>query len=188
MAAKGWRMKEDAGRGWRRVVPSPDPRGIVEAPLIRSLVESGAVVIASGGGGVPVAAEEAGHVRGVEAVIDKDLAAERLAREVAADILLILTDVEKVALDFGQPGEVWLGAITPEEARVYQAQGHFKAGSMGPKVEAALRFVEGGGEFAVITSLTQATRALAGETGTRVYGKAGARVESARIAQVARGR
>ncbi len=174
VAAKGWRMKEDAGRGWRRVVPSPDPRGIVEAPVIRSVVASGAVVIASGGGGVPVAEGEGGHLLGVEAVIDKDLAAERLACEVGADVLIILTDVEKAAVNYRQPGETWLGELTLEQARAYQAQGHFQAGSMGPKVEAALRFVEGGGELAVITSLSRAMAALAGETGTRIRGAAAA--------------
>lgn len=173
-AGKGWRMKEDAGRGWRRVVPSPDPRRIVEARVIRSLAIGGAVVIASGGGGIPVAEAADGRIEGVEAVIDKDLAAERLAHEVGATVLIILTDVERAAINYRQPDEVWLDEVTTDAARIYQAQGHFRAGSMGPKVEAALRFVEGGGELAVITSLTMAGEALAGRAGTRIRGTGGA--------------
>ncbi|MEW6308595.1 MAG: carbamate kinase [Bacillota bacterium] len=166
-AAKGWRMKEDAGRGWRRVVASPDPKRIVEAEAIRAIVRTGAVVIACGGGGIPVH-ESAAGLSGLEAVIDKDLAGERLAQEVEADILLILTDVEQAAINYRQPGETWLGTITVAEARRYQAEGHFRAGSMGPKMEAAVRFTANGGEFALITSLDKATAALAGRTGTRI--------------------
>ncbi|MCL5039060.1 MAG: carbamate kinase, partial [Firmicutes bacterium] len=165
---KGYVMKEDSGRGWRRVVPSPNPLAILEADVIKDLVNREVLVIASGGGGVPVMKRPDGSWQGLEAVIDKDLAGENLAREVGADILLILTDVEKVALNFRQPNEVRLERVTPEEGRRYQKEGHFKAGSMGPKMEAALRFVESGRDLAVITSLDKAVEALEGKTGTRV--------------------
>jgi len=164
---KGWTVVEDAGRGWRRVVPSPDPKGHVEAPVIVDLVEKGFIVIASGGGGVPVV-EEDGKLKGVEAVIDKDLAGERLAEEVRADVFMILTDVNGAAVNFGKPDEKWLGEVTVEELRRYYAEGHFRKGSMGPKVLAAMRFVEWGGERAVIAALDRAVEALKGETGTQV--------------------
>ena len=164
---KGWVVIEDSGRGWRRVVPSPDPKGHVEAPVIVDLVEKGFIVIASGGGGVPVI-EEDGQLRGVEAVIDKDLAGERLAEEVNADIFMILTDVNGAAVNFGKPDERWLGKVTVEELRKYYEEGHFKKGSMGPKVLAAIRFVEWGGERAVIAHLERAVEALEGKTGTQV--------------------
>lgn len=162
---------EDAGRGWRRVVPSPNPKGIVESDVIRGLVEGGAVVIASGGGGIPVVRSDGNLFRGVEAVIDKDLAGERLAREVRANALVVLTDVSNVCVDYGKPGERKLGDITAGELRKLAAEGHFRAGSMGPKVEAALRFVENGGAFALIANLEQAVEALEGRAGTRVVGK-----------------
>ncbi len=164
---KGWTVVEDAGRGWRRVVPSPDPKGHVEAPVIVDLVEKGFIVIASGGGGVPVV-EEDGGLKGVEAVIDKDLAGERLAEEVRADVFMILTDVNGAAVNFGKPDEKWLREVTVEELRRYYAEGHFRKGSMGPKVLAAMRFVEWGGERAVIAALDRAVEALKGETGTQV--------------------
>ncbi|ASJ15040.1 carbamate kinase [Thermococcus radiotolerans] len=164
---KGWVVIEDSGRGWRRVVPSPDPKGHVEAPVIVDLVEKGFIVIASGGGGVPVI-EEDGQLRGVEAVIDKDLAGERLAEEVNADIFMILTDVNGAAINFGKPDEKWLEKVTVEELRKYYEEGHFKKGSMGPKVLAAMRFVEWGGERAVIAALDRAVEALEGKTGTQV--------------------
>ncbi len=164
---KGWTVVEDAGRGWRRVVPSPDPKGHVEAPVIVDLVEKGFIVIASGGGGGPVV-EEDGGLKGVEAVIDKDLAGERLAEEVRADVFMILTDVNGAAVNFGKPDEKWLGEVTVEELRRYYAEGHFRKGSMGPKVLAAMRFVEWGGERAVIAALDRAVEALKGETGTQV--------------------
>ncbi|NJE11300.1 carbamate kinase [Thermococcus sp. MAR1] len=164
---KGWVVIEDSGRGWRRVVPSPDPKGHVEAPVIVDLVEKGFIVIASGGGGVPVI-EEDGQLKGVEAVIDKDLAGERLAEEVNADIFMILTDVNGAAINFGKPNEKWLERVTVEELKKYYEEGHFKKGSMGPKVLAAMRFVEWGGERAVIAHLEKAVEALEGKTGTQV--------------------
>ena len=165
---KGWTVIEDSGRGWRRVVPSPDPKGHVEAPVIVNLVEKGFIVIASGGGGVPVIEEE-GQLKGVEAVIDKDLAGERLAEEVRADVFMILTDVNGAAVNYGKPNEKWLGEVTAGELKRYYEEGHFKKGSMGPKVLAAIRFVEWGGERAVIAALDRAVDALEGKTGTQVF-------------------
>ncbi len=164
---RGWHVVEDAGRGWRRVVPSPDPKAIVEKEVIRTLVEAGAIVIASGGGGIPVVKED-GAYRGVEAVIDKDLAGERLAQDVGAHVLLILTDVDRVRVHYRKPGEKALDRMTVEEAKGYLAEGHFAKGSMEPKVRAAVRFVEGGGERAVIAALAQAADALEGRAGTQV--------------------
>ncbi len=162
---------EDSGRGWRKVVPSPDPIGIVEKEAVATLVGSGAIVIASGGGGIPVIKMEDGTLKGVEAVIDKDLAGERLAQDVNADIFLILTDVSHAMINFRTPQEKAIEEITVEELEKYQAEGHFKAGSMGPKVKAALRFVKGGGKAAVISSLDNALDALEGKVGTRVRAK-----------------
>ncbi|AEC52770.1 carbamate kinase-like carbamoyl phosphate synthetase [Pyrococcus sp. NA2] len=164
---KGWIVKEDSGRGWRRVVPSPDPKGHVEAETIRKLVDNGVIVIASGGGGVPVV-EENGEIRGVEAVIDKDLAGEKLAEEVNADILMILTDVNGAALYYGTEKETWLKEVKVEELERYYQEGHFKAGSMGPKVLAAIRFIRWGGKRAIIAHLEKAVEALEGKTGTQV--------------------
>jgi carbamate kinase len=163
---KGFVMKEDKARGgWRRVVPSPDPKRIVEAPCITELLQGDTVVIASGGGGIPVV-ENNGYYEGVEAVIDKDLAGERLAEAVHADVLVILTDVAYAAVNFKQPGEKRLETVKYSEMRGYQGEGHFAAGSMGPKVEAALRFIAAGGKKSIITSLKNATAALAGKAGT----------------------
>lgn len=166
---KGFLMREDAGRGWRRVVPSPKPLEIVERDLIRRLVQAGAVVIAAGGGGIPVFRTPRGLV-GVEAVIDKDLAAACLAGEVKAQVLLILTDVPRVCLDYRRPGQRELASLAASEARRYLAEGQFGAGSMAPKIEAAVRFVSGGGEYAVIGALDQAERVWAGEAGTVIHG------------------
>jgi carbamate kinase len=168
MQAKGEHWIEQRGKGWRRVVPSPNPMAIVEKEAIRNLIDSGIVVIACGGGGIPVIQRGEGHLEGVEAVIDKDLAAQCLARDIDADILLILTDVESVMLRFGEPDQVALREVSAVELRNYQEEGHFPDGSMGPKVEAALRFVERGGETAIITSLSCAHEALKGKVGTRV--------------------
>lgn len=158
---------EDAGRGWRRVVPSPDPIRIVERDAIISLVRSGAIVIANGGGGIPVV-ERNGHYEGIEAVIDKDLGGECLARDVRADILMILTDVGQVALNYRMPDQRDLDTVTLAEITQYQQEGHFKAGSMGPKVEACRRFVDLGGEASIIASLEHAVDAVEGRRGTRI--------------------
>ncbi len=167
LRAQGVALQEDRARGgWRRIVPSPTPLRIWEREAIINLIDSGAIVIAAGGGGIPVV-ETAAGLQGVEAVIDKDLAGQRLASDIGADILLILTDVEAVALNWGLPTQRFLGDVSLAEAKAYQAEGHFQAGSMGPKVAAACNFLAAGGEMAIITSLQAATQALAGETGTR---------------------
>lgn len=168
MTEEGLVFKEDAGRGWRRVVPSPEPRGIVEREAIRRFLAEGWIVVACGGGGVPVVRTPEGRLVGVEAVIDKDLAAERLAQDIGADRLLILTDVDRVYLNYGRPDQTPLDRMTVAEGRRYQREGHFKAGSMGPKVEAALRFVESGQGTAVIGPLSHPLQALSGEVGTCV--------------------
>jgi carbamate kinase len=162
----GWTVIEDAGRGWRRVVPSPLPQKIVEFDAIMALIHAGFTVIASGGGGIPVI-ERDGHLEGIEAVIDKDYAAATLARDLKADLFLITTAVDKVALNFGKPNEQLLDTLTLAEAKKYLAEGHFKPGSMGPKVQAVIWFLEAGGKEALITSSENIERALAGETGTR---------------------
>ena len=167
----GWLVKNVRPSGdktWRRVVPSPKPLGIAEANVIKKLVESGTVVIASGGGGIPVFRNGEGNLEGVDAVIDKDRAGAKLAEEVGANIFLILTDVENALLDFGTNKERPIGEMTVDQAKKYHAEGHFKAGSMGPKVEAAWGFVERGGERTVITSLNKAVDALKGKTGTHI--------------------
>ena len=168
MSETGETWIDDAGRGWRRVVASPDPRHVVEIETVKHLADSGFVVIASGGGGIPVVRQPDGSLKGVEAVIDKDLAGNVLAKEVGADVLMILTDVPKVAINFGKPEQKWLDTLTVSEMEKLQAEGHFKAGSMGPKVEAAVRFVKNGGKFSLIASLAEAIDALAGKAGTRI--------------------
>jgi carbamate kinase len=165
---RGYHVAPAAGdKGWRRVVPSPRPYSIVEAPVIRSVVSQGAIVIAAGGGGVPVV-EEGPRLVGVEGVVDKDLAACIMARDVEADALLIATDVAGVYEGFGTEHERLLPTLTPEEARRMLERDEFGAGSMGPKVEAAAQFVEGGGKVAVICALRDAVAALAGDAGTRI--------------------
>jgi carbamate kinase len=168
LRAKGFTVIEDSGRGYRRVVPSPQPVAIAEIYAVRTLINSGTLVICSGGGGVPVVRDEAGDLRGVEAVIDKDLGASLLAQKLDADRLLILTDVERVYINYRKPDQHELARITVEEARRYIEEGHFAKGSMGPKMQAALNFVESGGKQAIITHLHSAVRALAGETGTSI--------------------
>src|SRR5208283_4447173 len=163
-----WRMIEDAGRGWRRAVPSPRPVRIIESEVIRHLAAGGYVVIAAGGGGIPVVADEKGLLSGVEAVVDKDLASAVLAAQIGADILVISTGVEKACLNFGSPGQRDIDAMTPAEARRYIAEGHFGPGSMLPKVEACVHFVEQRGGTAVITCPRCLSAALDGRTGTRV--------------------
>jgi len=166
MDRRGWVMKEDANRGWRRVVASPMPRSIVERESIRCLLREGAVVIACGGGGIPVYLEREGHLVGVEAVIDKDLAAQVLASEVGAGTLLIATDVSKVALHYGTPRQRLLDSLSLEQAREYLSQGHFAEGSMKPKILASLRFLEAGGEMAAIGPLHRVEEMLKGMAGT----------------------
>ena len=167
---KGYTMKEDSGRGWRRVVPSPKPRRIVEIGTIKTLWDT-TVSIACGGGGIPVVEGEDGTLEGVAAVIDKDLAACRLAREMEADILMILTEVPAVAINFGKPDQTDLGSVTADALEAYAAQGQFGAGSMLPKVQAAVEFVRSApGRTAIITSLDLGLDALAGKCGTRIKG------------------
>jgi carbamate kinase len=165
---QGWTVKEDAGRGWRRVVPSPKPKKIVDLAAITELARAGYVVIACGGGGIPVVEDEKGDLRGIEAVIDKDLASSLLAREIGADLFLVSTGVEKVAINFNRPNQRWLDRVTVSEARRYLAEDHFDRGSMGPKIEALVDYLEAGGKEGLITNPENIGRALKGETGTRV--------------------
>ncbi len=168
MQTKGYIMKEDAGRGWRRMVASPLPRKIVEIDAVKKLWDD-AIVITCGGGGVPVVQKPDGNMHGVAAVIDKDFAAELLAEEVNADVLLILTEVEKVAINWGKPNQEDLGNISLAQAAQYVEEGHFAPGSMLPKVEAAMKFARTfPGKKAIITSLDKAVEALNGETGTTI--------------------
>jgi carbamate kinase len=166
-AERGWAVKPEAEGQWRRVVPSPKPYSIVEAPVIRQLAEAGTIVIGGGGGGIPVV-EEGPRLVGVEAVVDKDLAACILAREVEAEVLLICTDVEGVYERYGEPDQHLMDQLPAEEAMRMIEDGTLPAGSMGPKVEAAARFVSEGGERAVICALDDAPEALAGEAGTTI--------------------
>lgn len=164
---EGWSVVEDSGRGWRRVVASPKPKRIVEIDAIRMLNEAGFAVVAGGGGGIPVV-EEGSRYRGVEAVIDKDHATALLANELDADVLLISTAVDAVAVNFGSPDQRWLGTITVAEAKQYLAEGQFGAGSMSPKMEAAIAFIERGGKRVIITSPPLMTEALEGTAGTTI--------------------
>jgi carbamate kinase len=165
--AEGWRVVEDAGRGWRRVIASPIPLKIVELDAIRTLVDQGFVVIAVGGGGIPVVEDEEGNLVGVRAVIDKDRATSLLAQELKLDLFLISTAVPQVAINFNEPDQQWLDRMTAAEARRYHAEGHFRPGSMGPKVEAVLSFLDGhpAGE-ALITDPPNIANALDGQGGT----------------------
>jgi carbamate kinase len=162
----GWVVVEDAGRGWRRVVASPIPQRIVEAPAIRSLIDAGFTVIGVGGGGIPVIELENGDLAGVEAVIDKDFGSSVLANLIQADLFIISTAVEKVAINFNKPNQQWLDRLTVAEAKKYLEEGHFAKGSMLPKIQAILRFLEAGGKQALITNPENISRALRGETGT----------------------
>lgn len=169
MRRRGNAVMEDAGRGWRRCVASPLPRSIIEIETIRTLVEAGQVVVAAGGGGIPVYPTGRNHLKGAGAVIDKDFASELLAEELNADVLIILTAVEKVAVNFGKPEQTWLDRMTPAEASRYAAEGQFAPGSMLPKVQAAARFAESRpGRRALITLLEKAGAGIAGETGTTI--------------------
>jgi carbamate kinase len=165
---KGWVMVEDSGRGYRRVMPSPKPIDIVEKDTARTLFESGAIVIAVGGGGVPVVIRGDGGLEGTDAVIDKDLGAQIFASEIRAEVLLMLTDVEKVSLNYGKPNQIDIDEMTVVEAKRYLQEGHFAPGSMGPKVEAAIKFLEAGGEKAVISSLETGRDAMKGKAGTTI--------------------
>ncbi len=162
-------IKEDAGRGYRRVVPSPDPKVIAERSAIRTLVDAGFVVVSTGGGGIPIV-EEDSQARGVEAVIDKDLAGQRLATLIHANIFVILTDVDGAYLGFGTPRQELIKEVTTGKLQRYLDEGQFKEGSMAPKVLAAIRFVESGGERAIIAELGKLPEALAGKSGTQVVG------------------
>ena len=165
---RGWIIKEDKGRGWRRVVPSPKPITIVERNIIRRLFEEGVIVITVGGGGIPVYVEKDGTYEGVDGVIDKDLASAVLARETGAKELYILTAVEKVYLNFATPQQKALDVMTVSEAQKYLDEGQFPPGSMGPKIQAAINFLKEGGEKVVITSVDKHLEAMAGKTGTRI--------------------
>ena len=165
---KGWTVVEDAGRGWRRVVPSPRPLEVVEIAAIRRLVADGVIAIAAGGGGIPVARQWDGSLHGVEAVIDKDLASSLLARLLGCETLCIVTGVDRVALNYGKPDQRDLDCATAEELSRYAAEGHFPSGSMGPKIQAAIEFVRGGGREVVITSPAKVRDALQGTGGTRI--------------------
>jgi carbamate kinase len=163
----GWAVVEDAGRGWRRIVASPMPVRIVEIDAVRTLLDAGVVVITVGGGGIPVVADENGDLSGVAAVIDKDLASAVLAKDIKADLLLISTAVEKVALRFGTPEQEWVDRMTLSEVKQYLAEGtHFAEGSMAPKMRAVVQFLEGGGQRALITNPENIAKAIAGDTGT----------------------
>jgi carbamate kinase len=162
-----WSVVEDAGRGWRRVVASPLPKEVVELDTVQALINAGVVVITVGGGGIPVVDVGGGEYRGVAAVIDKDYASSLLARNIKADLFLISTAVEKVALNYGKPDQKWIDCITLEEARQYLAEGiHFAKGSMAPKIQAIIWYLEAGGKQAIITNPENISRALRGETGT----------------------
>jgi carbamate kinase len=165
----GWTLQEDAGRGWRYVVPSPQPRHVADIAVVDTVLRNGAIAIAGGGGGIPVVRDDNGTRRGVNAVIDKDLTAALMARLLGAETLIILTAVDSVRLNFGRANESVLEDVAVADMRAFQSAGHFAAGSMGPKVEAALRFVEGGGRRAVIAHLNDAAAAYAGRAGTRIH-------------------
>ncbi len=164
----GWTFVEDSGRGWRRVVASPDPRSIVELAAIDALLAANVIPIAAGGGGIPVVRMENGTWEGVPAVIDKDLTSALLAAALNADTLLLITGVDRVALDFGKPTQRFLDSMTIAEARRYHEDGQFPPGSMGPKIRAAMKYLEHGGKLVIITSLERAFDAVEGRAGTRI--------------------
>lgn len=167
-AKEKWTVVEDAGRGWRRVVPSPIPQRIVEASAIRNLVDAGFTVVGVGGGGIPVIEDEKGNLIGIEAVIDKDFGSSVLATLIKADMFMISTAVEKVAINYNKPNQQWLDKITIAEAKKYIEEGQFAKGSMLPKIQAILQFLESGGKQAIITDPANLGRALRGETGTLI--------------------
>ena len=163
-----WNVVEDSGRGWRRVVPSPKPLRIVEKDTIQHLLEKGKIVIACGGGGLPVIQLEDGILDGVEAVIDKDHASSKLAQQLDVDELIILTAVDKVSINYGKPDQADLDILTVKEAKRFMAEGQFPPGSMGPKIQAAIEFMENGGRRAIIASHDNLVEAMAGKAGTRI--------------------
>ncbi len=165
---KGWVIREDAGRGYRRVVPSPIPLEIVEKKIIKKIVDSGTLVIAAGGGGIPVYRQEDGTLEGFDSVIDKDRASAVLAREIGADTFIILTGVDKVSLNFNKPNQVDIDHMTVKEAVKYYDEGHFAKGSMAPKIEAAINFLKNGGKRVIISSIENGSKAIEGKTGTLI--------------------
>jgi len=167
-AEDGWNVVEDAGRGWRRVVPSPFPIQIIRQDAILTLSRAGYTVIGVGGGGIPVIKDASGNLMGVEAVIDKDLASSLLAWSIQADLFLISTEVEKVAINFNKPNVQWLDQVTVEQARTFMAEGQFGKGSMEPKIKAVINFLEHGGKRAIVTNPENMLRALEGQTGTHL--------------------
>ena len=169
---QGWNMIEDAGRGWRKVVPSPRPLEVVQMPVLSEAVQAGHLVIAGGGGGIPVYRTPGGDLRGVEAVIDKDYTASLIASGIGADLFVILTGVDQVSLNFGMPGEKKLRRLTVSEARAHLVAGQFPEGSMGPKVRAGIEFVEAGGHDVLITSAPKLAGAVGGRAGTRIVADA----------------
>ncbi len=166
---KGWHLVKEDKKGYRRTVPSPIPLSIVQGEMIRELMDLGVIVIAAGGGGIPVTSND--ESKGVEAVIDKDLCAAVLARVIKAEVLLILTDVEKVYLDYGSPQQSPIDRMTVKDCSKFLSEGQFPAGSMGPKIESAIKFLESGGKLAIISSLEKADEALAGRAGTTIEGQ-----------------
>lgn len=164
----GWLMREDSGRGWRHVVPSPKPKHVCDISLVDALVKRGTIVIAGGGGGIPVVRDKVGVRTGVPAVIDKDLTSAHIGNVLGIQELLILTAVPRIAVNFGKPDQRELTEVTVDEIKAYHQEGHFPPGSMGPKVDAAIRFIEGGGKRAVISHLDHALPAILGETGTHI--------------------
>jgi carbamate kinase len=165
---QGWQFVEDSGRGWRRIVPSPQPLRIVELAAMQALLAAGVIPITAGGGGIPVARDQDGCLYGLSAVIDKDLTSAMLAAQLRAQTLVMLTGVDRVALDFGKPTQRVLARMTAEEARRYHAEGQFPPGSMGPKIDAALRYLDAGGREVVITSIERLRDAIEGNGGTRI--------------------
>jgi carbamate kinase len=164
----GWTLKEDSGKGYRRVVPSPMPKQIIPGQTIKDLVDRGEVVIAVGGGGIPIYIEQDGSYEGIDAVIDKDFASALLALEIKADLFVILTGVEKVSINFGKENQSDLDVMSSAEAKKYYADKQFPAGSMGPKIQAAIQFLERGGKEVLITSIEKIVDAFEGKTGTRI--------------------
>ena len=168
LVSEGHKMVEDAGRGFRKVVPSPVPSAIVEAPTIKNLLKTDTVVIACGGGGMPVYIDEKGHYEGIDGVVDKDLASSVLANEVEVDQFVILTGVDQVAVDFNKPTQRYLSKLTVSDAKKYLEEGQFPAGSMGPKIRSAIEFIERGGREVLITSPEAVLDAVQGKSGTRI--------------------